>query len=294
MRKSVGKLCLGLAAAVLLSACQTASKPYSFVPGTYEGQADGFGGPVKLTVEVDAASIRNITIVENNETQGIGSIAIDQLPTRIISAQSLGIDGISGASVTSRAIVEAVKRALEHSGVDMARLTRAPGASRQRGAEKELSADLVIVGAGGAGLTAAISAAQQGLKVLVLEKMPYAGGATAMSGGGTTATGSRWQQEAGIKDDPEWLFMDMLRNGHFYNNPPTTWFYANKIGPSFDWLVSPDGAGVPYERQISGVTGEVVGGVNGDIYTSSTCVGWALASGYQAGLSIALKIRQTR
>jgi fumarate reductase flavoprotein subunit len=115
---------------------------------------------------------------------------------------------------------------------------------------------VVIVGAGGAGLSAAISAAQQGLNVLILEKMPYAGGATAMSGGGTTATGSQWQKESGVKDDPEWLFMDMLRNGHFYNNPHTTWFYANKIGPSFDWLVSPNGAGVPYGRQISGSSAE--------------------------------------
>ncbi|MDR1430332.1 MAG: FAD-dependent oxidoreductase [Spirochaetaceae bacterium] len=120
----------------------------------------------------------------------------------------------------------------------------------------EVSADFVIVGAGGAGLSAAISAAQQGLKVLILEKMFFAGGATVMSGGGTTATGSQWQKGAGVKDDPEWLFMDMLKNGHFYNNPHTTWFYANKIGPSFDWLVSPDGAGIPYGRQLSGPSAE--------------------------------------
>lgn len=243
-------------AAVALSACQSASKPYSFVPGTYEGEADGFGGPVKLTVEVDADSITNITIVDHHETQGIGSVAIAQLPERIISAQSLGIDGLSGASVSSRAVIEAVKKALEHSGVDMARLTSTRNVLPGQTVEKELSTDLVIAGAGGAGLSAAISAAQQGLTVLVLEKMPYAGGATAMSGGGTTATGSRWQKEVDIKDDPEWLFMDMLKNGHFYNNPHTTWFFATTIGPSFDWLVSPDGAGVPYGRQISGPSAE--------------------------------------
>ena len=247
---------LGLLAAMLFLACQCTPEPYSFTPGFYEGQAEGFGGPIKLVVQVDAISIQNITILENQETAGIGSIAIEQLPSRIIRAQSLSVDRISGATESCKGIISAVGNALEKSGVDMALLKKEKKTRFNQVERRELSTELLIVGAGGAGLTAAISAAQQGLHVLVLEKMPYAGGATGMSGGGTTATGSRWQKEDKGEDNPEWLFLDMLKNGHFYNDPQTTWVFANKIGESFDWLVSPDGANVPYTRRLSGASAE--------------------------------------
>ncbi|GHV40550.1 flavocytochrome c [Spirochaetia bacterium] len=246
----------GILTVILLLACQSTSNRYSFIPGIYEGEANGFGGPVKLSVEVDAGNIKAISILEHHETPGIGSIAIEQLPDNIIRAQSLGIDGISGATLSSNAIFSALKSALSTSGINLAQLSRAPAETGRKTVSKELHTQYLIIGAGGAGLTAAIAAAQNGLDVLVLEKMPYAGGATAMSGAGTTATGSQWQIKTGTQDSPEWLFMDMLKNGHFYNNPKTTWFFANNAGKSFDWLVSPEGAGVPYGAQLSGPSAE--------------------------------------
>ncbi|QQO10025.1 FAD-dependent oxidoreductase [Breznakiella homolactica] len=255
--KNIGTALLAMAVLIGCGTAPSKGPSYDFTPGTYEGEGQGFGGPVKITVTVSSDRIESITITEHSETPGIGSVAVEQLPGKIIEAQSLGIDAISGCTVTSNAIFSGVKAALASSGVNLTQLTAAPSkAGAARGQSIDMNAQYVVVGAGGAGLTAAIAAAQQGVQVLVLEKMTYPGGATAMSGGGTAATGSKWQKAAGVTDTPEWLFMDMLLNGHFYNDPRTTWLFANTAGPSFDWLVDPAGAAVPYSDRLSGPSAE--------------------------------------
>lgn len=111
-----------------------------------------------------------------------------------------------------------------------------------------MEADVVVVGAGAAGLSAGLKAAQDGKNVIILEKMGVIGGASAMAGSGTMATGSTWQKEDGYEDSPEQLVEDMMENGHNKNDRATVELFANTIGEAFDWLVDENGAAVPYQR----------------------------------------------
>lgn len=114
--------------------------------------------------------------------------------------------------------------------------------------EVTMDFDIAVVGGGAAGLTAALAAAQQGKKVVLLEKTAMTGGASAMAGSGTMATGSKWQKEDGLEDSPAKLVEDMMKNGHQKNDRATVELFANTIGGAFDWLVGEDGAAVPYNR----------------------------------------------
>ena len=111
-----------------------------------------------------------------------------------------------------------------------------------------LEGHVVVVGAGAAGLSAALKTAQNGHSVILLEKMGVIGGASAMAGSGTMATGSKWQKEDGYEDSAEKLVEDMMVNGHQKNDRATVELFANTIGEAFDWLVGEDGAAVPYQR----------------------------------------------
>ena len=113
----------------------------------------------------------------------------------------------------------------------------------------KMDADVVVVGAGAAGLSAALKTAQNGHSIILLEKMGVIGGASAMAGSGTMATGSKWQKEDGYEDSAEKLVEDMMANGHQKNDRATVELFANTIGEAFDWLVGEDGAAVPYQHQ---------------------------------------------
>ena len=154
-----------LAGAMLLSlascgasSSQTASSAAGKVTGT--GSAKGIEGDVVVEVTADADTIYSIVVTEQNETQGIGSVACEQLPDAMVAANSYNVDGIAGATVTSDALKEAVKAALENAGLDASAFAVAKAADTtvEKTAET-LDCDVVVVGAGGAGLTAAAQAA---------------------------------------------------------------------------------------------------------------------------------------
>ena len=87
---------------------------------TCTGEAQGMDGAVKVEVKADANKIYSVTVTEQNETEGVGTKAVDELPGAIVEKQSLNVDAVSGATVTSEAIKEAVKNALESAGIDTA------------------------------------------------------------------------------------------------------------------------------------------------------------------------------
>ncbi|MBQ9562679.1 MAG: FAD-dependent oxidoreductase, partial [Lachnospiraceae bacterium] len=159
-----------------------------FVPGTYSGSAKGFGGDINVTVTLSENKIEDIQIEGDHETENIGSFAVNMLGDKILEAQSPEVDALSGATVTSNGIIRALNSALVLAGADLTRFA----AEEAEGGEKimkyeDLDCDIVIIGAGGAGMTAAITATQAGKKVILLEKMPYVGGNTTKATGGMNA-----------------------------------------------------------------------------------------------------------
>jgi len=237
-------LSLFLACAMLLAAAPVLAD--GMTPGTYEAAAAGYGGQVRLSVTVDETSILSIEVLEHSETEGIGAAALPRLVEQAVADQTVAVDAVSGATLSSGAFVTALTDALTQAGADMAKFTAAKEKAELE--QETLSCDIVVAGGGAAGLTAALTAVQAGKSVILLEKTGIVGGASAMAGSGTMATGSKWQKEDGYEDSPEQLVADMLKNGHNQNDVPTVELFASIVGSGFDWLVGEDGAHVPYQR----------------------------------------------
>ncbi len=207
----------------------------TFKAGTYTASAPGIHGEITVEVTFTTDKIASVKVVQQTETLGIGSKAVEVLPGRIVERQSPAIDGVAGATVTSTAIRKAVEDCVKQAGVDPATLV--PLAVKAKGGEKTLTTDMVVVGGGGSGMSATIRGRMNGLNVILVEKMPYIGGAAAISGGQVVAQGSKLQKEFGVKDDsPESMIKDFMANGHNLNDPGKISLYAHNVGATIDWL----------------------------------------------------------
>ena len=173
---------------------ETPEEKGSFTPGTYSGEANGLNGPIKVEVKVDANKILEVKILEHKESPGISDNAMKNIPQSIVEYQSLNIDTVSGATYSSNGILEAVKNALADSGANIDELMKEINISSEPGETINKTADVVVIGGGGAGLAAAVSALQNDATVIVLEKMPSVGGSTIMAGGQYNAVDDVRQQ----------------------------------------------------------------------------------------------------
>lgn len=207
------------------------------VSGVFSGEGTGYGGTIAVNVTLENSAITGIEVTSSNETQGIGTVAIDKLIPEIIETQSVALDAVSGATRASEGLLAAVTAALESSGADMTSFQTAPEKA-VAGETVVQHRDIVVVGAGPAGMTAGIYAAEGGADVLVLEKMSTVGGAGAISSGATDSYGSQFAKEKGIEDSAEQLKADMTTAGHGYNQEDLVDLFIENAGETFDWLVS--------------------------------------------------------
>ena len=220
----------------------SAAQAVEFIPGTYTAAAKGNGGDVPVTVTFSKDKIEKIQVGTNKETPGIGSVAIEQVPAAIVKNQSLAVNAVAGASITSKAILAAVAACVSKAGANPEALQTTVQKQAQKAEEKTLNADIAIVGAGAAGQTAAIRASQLGKKVILLEKMPFAGGAAAVNGGTVVIQGSKIQKDAGVKDDsPEIMTEDYIKNGHGLNDKRMLDLYVHNVGSMIDWATTDGG-----------------------------------------------------
>lgn len=231
-----------LSVSVLLAMSMSAAQAVEFIPGTYTAAAKGNGGDVPVTVTFSKDKIEKIQVGTNKETPGIGSVAIEQLPAAIVKNQSLAVNAVAGASITSKAILAAVAACVSKAGANPEALQTTVQKQAQKAEEKTLNADIAIVGAGAAGQTAAIRASQLGKKVILLEKMPFAGGAAAVNGGTVVIQGSKIQKDAGVKDDsPEIMTEDYIKNGHGLNDKRMLDLYVHNVSSMIDWATTDGG-----------------------------------------------------
>ena len=154
----------------------------TYKAGSYDVTVEGFGGDMIVTTTFTTDKLESIVVGENNETPGIGDTAIEQLPGKIVEFQSLAVDSITGATVTSDAIKKAVEEALANAGGDVEAWKTAAVETGPKEAVEEI-ADVIVIGGGGAGLSAAVSAAENGATVILIEKTAALGGNTVRAGG---------------------------------------------------------------------------------------------------------------
>lgn len=188
-----------LAAAMMLTAftgCGAAPKAEAgalFKPGTFTGEGQGFGGAIQVEVQVDANKILDIKVLPHKETQGVSDAAFNTIPKKIIENQSVAVDTVSGCTMSSKGILEAVKAALAQTATDMSKLEKKVEAVVS-GETIKKEADVVIIGAGGAGMSAAVEALKAGSSVIVVEKMPSVGGNTILAGSAYNAADPELQK----------------------------------------------------------------------------------------------------
>jgi fumarate reductase flavoprotein subunit len=204
----------------VISACSTSgTRPkLNFNPGTYTAIERGMGGSFDVTVTFSDHAIESIVIGENNETYMVGSEAIRILPERIIQNQSLKLDVVSGASITSHAILYGVRDCVAKAGGNLDALLAVPVVMDTYDTLPH-EADIIIVGGGLSGITAAISAKQNGGNVILLEQKEYLGGNTTMAVGTFIFGGTSIQRAAGIQDTPDAYYHWALENSHNQKDP---------------------------------------------------------------------------
>lgn len=155
----------------------------AFTAGTYTGKASGYNGEVELAVTFSDTAVTAVELVSSKETQYVGDVAFEPMFADVVEANGTGVDTVSGATFTSAAIRNAVNDAAEQAGCTNMDAFKSNKVVREAQAPIEETYDVVIVGAGGAGIAAAAQAAQDGNTVLVIEKNAQVGGNTLVSGG---------------------------------------------------------------------------------------------------------------
>ena len=203
MRKRIAALALAAVMAFGLTACgggsssSTAASAGSGdaaggVSGEFTGTATGMG-EVSVTITLTDGVITGCEIVGDSETEGIGSVIVENAPEEIVSGNKGAIDVVSGATITSNAVNEALAAALAAAGLDAADFTGSGDAAAAE--DRAVDTDIVIVGAGGAGMTAAIAAANEGKNVVIVESQAMVGGNSVRSTGGMNAAKTPAQDE---------------------------------------------------------------------------------------------------
>ena len=200
IKKSVSALAMAAIIAVSLFGYGCGAKPASTssdagVSGDFTGTAKGFGGDVSVTLTLTDGAITGCTAEGKDETQGVGSEAIAKMPGEIAESGSIAVDGVSGATVTSTAIKEAAAAALTAAGLNADDYKIEVKADETKAEDSTVDADVVIVGAGGAGMTAAITAAGEGKSVVILESQSMVGGNSVRATGGMNAGKTVYQDE---------------------------------------------------------------------------------------------------
>ena len=199
IKKSVSALAMAAIIAVSLFGYGCGAKSASTssdagVSGDFTGTAKGFGGDVSVTLTLTDGAITGCTAEGKDETEGVGSQAIAKMPGEIAESGSIAVDGVSGATVTSTAIKEAAAAALTAAGLNPDDYKTAVE-NDATAEDSTVDADVVVVGAGGAGMTAAITAAAEGKSVVIVESQPMVGGNSVRATGGMNAGKTVYQDE---------------------------------------------------------------------------------------------------
>ncbi len=205
------------------------AKSASYADGVWSGKGEGRNGPIEITLTIQNKKIVDYKIVSEEETDFAKPAITNVLNQAVEKGNLNSFDAVTGATISSKATAEAVKAALKN----------ASGQKDKVAKVQNTSCDIVIIGAGGAGLCASIEAVQGGAKnVILLEKMGVAGGNTTSATGGLNAAETKFQKALGIEDSKNQFYEDTMKGGYNLNDPDLVREMVEKAPETVDWLVS--------------------------------------------------------
>lgn len=188
--------------------------------GTYTGEEQGYGGTISVTLTIDEQGvIKSGEVNAATETDKIGQTAAPQVLDAIIESNSTKVDSVTGATITSEAVMSAAQKALAQGGVVMEAVEAA------KGEDEVITVDVAVVGAGLSGLAASGAVLDAGATVLAVEKTNNVGGISKFFSGGPFAVESELQKEAGGKYaelTTEQLIQTLNDYSHYINYAPLT------------------------------------------------------------------------
>lgn len=222
-----------------------------FKPGTYEGTSKGFNGEIKATVTLSEDKIEKIEVKADGETPTIGGAALEKLQKDMVDAQSPNLEAITGATLSTKGLIEAVSAAIKASGTEPSSLK--PIAIEKKAESVTKDTEIAIIGGGGAGMVSAIHLASAGHKVILIEKAPAVGGNSSRATGGMNAAETHYQKEQNIEDTIQTFIDDTMKGGHDKNNPELVKLLASRSAKAIDWLDSID-AKLPSIKFAGGAT----------------------------------------
>lgn len=240
MRRHTGRilsLIMVLALVFTMAACGSKENAKEASDGTTTaiGVGSGKHGDIKVEVTFADGKITDVKVLEQKENEVLAEPVYTQLKDTVMQANSVEVDVISGSSVTSKGYLDAIQDAIAKSGVVLAAGSTVTNAKQTE--ESEQTYDVVVIGAGGAGLSAALEAGEAGKSVAILEKMPTIGGNTLISGGEMNAPNNWVQQKLGITDDSAELFYeDTMKGGDNLGQPEMVKILSEKALGSAEWL----------------------------------------------------------
>lgn len=211
---------------MVLSACTTTQQPptnneqvendkdkdkeeLTYKVGRYTATKTSYHGPLSVEVTVDETTIKDIKLTEFNDTVMVGSQAFDTISKEIIENQSLKVDMVSGATISSAAVISAVTDALTQAEANID-LLKAKTIEKEAPKQLNWETDILVIGSGMAGMSAALEAADNGVKVIMLEKLGRIGGTSTLSAGWVHAAGTSIQEKIGIEDNVDKFYEDWM------------------------------------------------------------------------------------
>lgn len=218
-------LAVFIVSALAVSCSRDSDIQTQMMDGTFEGLGEGRGGIIKVAVDVRGHRIDAARVLAQSES-AFAQPYIDDMVGRVIEAQSADVDAISGATLTSNGVKSAMKMAIEKSY----------GRYQDSETYQDSQTDVVVIGAGGAGLSAAAEARAQGARVIVLEKRDYIGGNTNSSTGGINAAETPFQKALGIVDSKKLFFDDIMKGGHYLNDSSLVRTLVENAPSTLDWI----------------------------------------------------------
>lgn len=229
--KKIGKSLTSLLAIVLLASCGTkATKEQVF-----EGTGNGKHGDIKVEVTMKDNHIEDIKVLNHGENKVLAEPVYEELEQTIINQNSTEVDVVTGSTATSEGYLEAVNDAVKKSGVALVASKKVSNKSEKEPTEQTF--DVVVVGSGGAGFSAAIEAKEAGKSVVLIEKMPAVGGNTLISGAEMNVPNNWVQEKLGIKgDSPEKMAEDTIKGGDELGDPHMIQVMTENALDAATWL----------------------------------------------------------